>query len=150
MCISKAPGWPQGWQMPDPRAAQNLLMLHLWDWQGGQMPLSGLGGGGGCIWNWLMHNFSNRTIIDNNWSCRCTLISSLSLPGVESSLSIPLVSSSSSERGKNNSSQPLFFDLVRAAVLLFWWNPFTVSPFSPAFLPSWKFKLLFDGGAKSV
>ena len=66
-----------------------------------------------------MHNFSNRTIIDNNWSCRCTLISSLSLPGVESSLSIPLVSSSSSERGKNNSSQPLFFDLVRAAVLLF-------------------------------
>ena len=66
-----------------------------------------------------MHNVSNRTIIDNNWSCRCILTSSLSLPGVGSSLSIPLVSSSSSERGKNNSSQSLFFDLVCAVVLLF-------------------------------
>ena len=150
MCISKALGSPQGWQMPDPWAVQNLLMPHLRDWQDRQMPLSGLGQGEGCRWNWLMHNFSDRTV--GHVQCRCTLISSLSLPGVESSLFIPLVpsSSSSSERGKNNSSQSLFFDLVCAAMLLFWWNPFTVSPFSPAFLSSWKFKLLFDGGAKSV
>ena len=25
--MSKARGWPQGWQMPDPRGVQNLLML---------------------------------------------------------------------------------------------------------------------------
>ena len=146
MGISKAPGWPHGWQMPVPQAAQNLLMPHLRDWQGAQMPTVAGGRGGGCRWNWT----DAKLFKQNSWSCRCTLISSVSLPGVESSLSIPLASSSSSERGKNNSSQSLFFDLVCAAMLLFWWNPFTVSPFSPAFLSSWKFRLLFDGGAKSV
>ena len=105
------------------------------------------GGGGGRV---QMELTDAKLFKQDSWSCRCTLISSLSLPGVESSLSIPLASSSSSERGKNNSSQSLFFDLVCTVVLLFWWSPFTVSPFSPAFLSSWKFKLLFDGGAKSV
>ena len=35
--------------MPGPRAVQNLQMPQPWDWQGGQMPRSsrGQGGGGG-------------------------------------------------------------------------------------------------------
>ena len=57
-CVSKARGWPQGWQIPGPRAAQNLSMSHPRDWHGGQMPRSSRGGGGlgaGRSWNWLMH-----------------------------------------------------------------------------------------------
>ena len=44
--MSKAQEWPRGWQMPGPRAAQNLQMSHPRDWQGGQMPCSSPGGGG--------------------------------------------------------------------------------------------------------
>ena len=45
--------------MPGPRAAQDLQMPHPRDWQGGQMPRSSPGGGGGAgrSWNWLMHKF---------------------------------------------------------------------------------------------
>ena len=48
---SKARGWPRGWQMPGPRAAQNLQMPHPRDSQGGQMSRSspvceGLGAAG--------------------------------------------------------------------------------------------------------
>ena len=53
-CVSRAREWPQGWQMPGPRAMQNLQMPHPRDWQGGQMPRSGSGGGAGRSWNWLM------------------------------------------------------------------------------------------------
>ena len=48
--MSKAWEWPRGWQMPNPCEAQNLLMPHPRDCQGGQMPYSspeGEGGGGG-------------------------------------------------------------------------------------------------------
>ena len=38
--MSKAWGWPRGWQMPNPCEAQNLLMPHPRDCQGGQMPCS--------------------------------------------------------------------------------------------------------------
>ena len=41
MCVSKARGWP------GLRAAQNLQMPHPRDCQGGQMPRSSPGGGGG-------------------------------------------------------------------------------------------------------
>ena len=43
-CLSKAWEWPRGWQMPGPRAVQNLQMPHPRDWQ---MPRSGPGGRGG-------------------------------------------------------------------------------------------------------
>ena len=39
--MSKAWEWPRGWQMPGPRAAQNLQMPHSQDWGGG---------GGGVGW----------------------------------------------------------------------------------------------------
>ena len=42
--LSKAWEWSQGWQMPRPRAAQNLQMPHPRDCQGGQMPCSSLEG----------------------------------------------------------------------------------------------------------
>ena len=42
--MSKAREWPRGWQMPGPRAAQNLQMPHPRDWQGGQMPRISPGG----------------------------------------------------------------------------------------------------------
>ena len=57
----KSSGMAPGWQMPGPRAVQNLqnkLMPHPRDGQGGQMPRSspGAGGGGaGRRWNGLMH-----------------------------------------------------------------------------------------------
>ena len=55
--MSKAREWPGGWQMPDPRAEQNLQMTHPRHWQGEKMPCSSPGGGGaGRRWNWLMHN----------------------------------------------------------------------------------------------
>ena len=46
--MSKARGWLRGWQMPGPRAVQNLLP-HPRDSQGGQLPRSAVarGGGGG-------------------------------------------------------------------------------------------------------
>ena len=38
------------WQIPGPRAQQNLQMPHPWDWQGGQMPrISPRGGGEGGL-----------------------------------------------------------------------------------------------------
>ena len=40
----KSSGLARGWQMLGPRAAQNLLMPHPRDWQGGQMPRSSPGG----------------------------------------------------------------------------------------------------------
>ena len=49
MCLSKAWGWPGGWQMPGPQAVQNLPMPHPQDLQGGQMPRSSPGGGGGGL-----------------------------------------------------------------------------------------------------
>ena len=36
---------PGGWEMPGPRAVQNLQMPHPRDWQGRQMPRSSPGGG---------------------------------------------------------------------------------------------------------
>ena len=30
-CVSKAREWPRGWQIPGPRAVQNLQMPHPWD-----------------------------------------------------------------------------------------------------------------------
>ena len=47
--MSKARGWPRGWQMPSPRAVQNLQIPHPRDSQGGQLPRSAVarGGGGG-------------------------------------------------------------------------------------------------------
>ena len=47
--MSKARGWPRGWQMPVPRAVQNLQIPHPRDSQGGQLPRSAVarGGGGG-------------------------------------------------------------------------------------------------------
>ena len=45
--MSKAWGWPRGWQMPNPCEAQNLLMPHPRDCQGGQMPCSSPEGEGG-------------------------------------------------------------------------------------------------------
>ena len=36
-CVSKVRGWPQGWQMLGPWAAENLQMRNPRDWQGGQM-----------------------------------------------------------------------------------------------------------------
>ena len=53
MCVLKARVWPPDWQMPGPRAAQNLLMPHPRDWQGLQMPA--VAGGTGHRWNWLMY-----------------------------------------------------------------------------------------------
>ena len=44
--MSKAREWPWGWQMPGPRAVQNLQMPHPRDWQGGQMPHSSPGEAG--------------------------------------------------------------------------------------------------------
>ena len=43
-----APG--RGWEMPGPRAAQNVQMPHPRVWKGGQMPRSSPGGGGGGGW----------------------------------------------------------------------------------------------------
>ena len=50
--------------MPVPQAAQNLLMPHLRDWQGAQIPTVAGGGGGGegADGIELMHNFSDRTV----------------------------------------------------------------------------------------
>ena len=45
--MTKAQEWPGGWQMPGPRAVQNLQMPHPRDLQGGQMPRSSPVGGGG-------------------------------------------------------------------------------------------------------
>ena len=42
--MSKAREWPGGWQMPGPRAVQNLQMPHPRDLQGRQMPRSSPGG----------------------------------------------------------------------------------------------------------
>ena len=53
-CVSKARLWPRGWQMPGPRAVQNLQLPHPRDWQGGQMPRCSPGAAGRS-WNWLMH-----------------------------------------------------------------------------------------------
>ena len=44
--MSKAQEWPRGWQMPGPRAVQNLQMPHPLDCLGGQMPRSSPGGDG--------------------------------------------------------------------------------------------------------
>ena len=46
----KSWGWPQGWQMPDTRAAPNWRTPHPLDWQGRQMPRSSPRGR-----VWLMH-----------------------------------------------------------------------------------------------
>ena len=52
MCVSKARGWPRSWQMPGPRAVQDLQMPHPRDWYGGQIPGSSPGGGGlGTAWS---------------------------------------------------------------------------------------------------
>ena len=48
--MSKAWEWPRGWQMPNPCEAQNLLMSHPRDCQGGQMPYSSPEGEGGGGW----------------------------------------------------------------------------------------------------
>ena len=45
-CMWKAWEWPRGWQMPGPRAVQNLQMPDPRDWQGGQIPPSSPGGRG--------------------------------------------------------------------------------------------------------
>ena len=45
--MSKARGWPRGWQMPGPRAVQNLQIPHPRDSQGGQLPRSAVARGGG-------------------------------------------------------------------------------------------------------
>ena len=45
--VSKTRGWPLGWQMPGPRAVQDLQMPHPRDWQGWKMPRSSPGGGEG-------------------------------------------------------------------------------------------------------
>ena len=45
----KAREWPGGWQMPSPRAVQNLQMPHPRDWQGRQMPSSCPDEGGGGV-----------------------------------------------------------------------------------------------------
>ena len=47
MC-QKLRNGPGGWQMPGPRAVQNLQMPYPRDWQGGQMPRSSPGGRGGA------------------------------------------------------------------------------------------------------
>ena len=41
MC-QKLRNGPGGWQMPSPRAVQNLQMPHPRDWQGGQMGTGGI------------------------------------------------------------------------------------------------------------
>ena len=76
MCVSKAREWPGGWQIPGPRAVQHLQMPHPWYWQGGQMPRSYPGGGGGAgrRWNWLMHKWP-AAFTDNFftfWGCLLT------------------------------------------------------------------------------
>ena len=45
--MSKARGWPWGWQMPGPRAAQNLQMPHPGTDKAGKCPAVALGGGEG-------------------------------------------------------------------------------------------------------
>ena len=68
-CVLKAWDWPRGWQMPGPRAVQNLQMPHPRDWQGGKCPAvaRGRGGGGaGRRWNWLMPKCS---ILDKAFRC---------------------------------------------------------------------------------
>ena len=45
--MSKARGWPRGWQMPGPRAVQNLQIPHPRDLQGGKLPRSAVARGGG-------------------------------------------------------------------------------------------------------
>ena len=46
MCVSKAQGWPQDRQMPDPWAMQNLLMPTLGTGKVGKCPTVAPGGGG--------------------------------------------------------------------------------------------------------
>ena len=57
-CVSKAQGWPRGWQMPGPQTAQNLQMPHPRDWQGWQMPRSSPGGMGAAGIDWCINNES--------------------------------------------------------------------------------------------
>ena len=65
----KSSGMAPGWQMPGPRAVQNLqnkLMPHPRDGQGGQMPRSspgaGGGGGGGAQVEW-----TDALLASTNW-----------------------------------------------------------------------------------
>ena len=50
MC-AKSSEWPRGWQMPDPRAAQNLQMPHQGLTRLGKCPCSCLGEGHGRTWS---------------------------------------------------------------------------------------------------
>ena len=64
--MSKAREWPGDWQMPGPRAVQNLQMPHPGtDKARRQMPHSSRGGGAWCRWNWLMHYDINNSATDN-------------------------------------------------------------------------------------
>ena len=47
--MSKARGWPRGWQMPGPRAMQNLQISHPRDSQGGKLPRSAVARGWGAV-----------------------------------------------------------------------------------------------------
>ena len=43
--MSKAREWPGSWQMPGPRAVQNLQMPHPRECQGGHLPRNSRGAG---------------------------------------------------------------------------------------------------------
>ena len=50
--MSKAREWPRGWQMPGPRAAQNLQMPHPREFAiQGKKKMLMPGGGAGRSWN---------------------------------------------------------------------------------------------------
>ena len=51
----KSWGWPQGWQLPDTRAAQNWRTPHPRTDKAGKCPVVARGGGDGRSWVWLMH-----------------------------------------------------------------------------------------------
>ena len=65
-CVSKAKEWPRGWQMPGPRAAQNLLMPHSGTDKAGKCPAVARGGLGAAgidwciIWNTVWYQGPRR------------------------------------------------------------------------------------------
>ena len=63
--MSKAQEWPQGWQMPGPRAVQNLQIPHPGTDEGWQMPCSSLGERGGVAC-WAQLELTDALLQDLN------------------------------------------------------------------------------------
>ena len=69
--MSKARGWPRGWQMPDPRAAQNLLLSHPGTNKAGKCPTIARRRGGGVL---VQLELTGNEVKDVSFACNLFLI----------------------------------------------------------------------------